>query len=296
MAEQRLPPPTEGPLLPWLVVALKPVSRTKVKEWLTAGRILVNGKPVTRHDHALTASDRVTVGPATAKPKEPTLLEQGGLTVLYTDAAVTVVDKPAGLLSVATEGEKLDTAYAWLNADRAARRLGPPAVVHRLDRDTSGLLMFAHSAELRETLQESWDQLTKRYFAVVVGTPNPPEGLVEDFIHEGRDLKMRRCVPTEPGAKLARSRYRTVRSVNGLSLVEVDLLTGRKHQIRVHLANLGHPVVGDRIYGDPGGRHGGPASRLGLHACELAFPHPVHGKPIRVTSPLPTELRRLVPG
>jgi hypothetical protein len=89
MAEQRLPPPTEGPLLPWLVVALKPVSRTKVKEWLTAGRILVNGKPVTRHDHALTASDRVTVGPATAKPKEPTLLEQGGLTVLYTDASST---------------------------------------------------------------------------------------------------------------------------------------------------------------------------------------------------------------
>ena len=293
VAEQRLPAPTEpGPLLPWLLAALKPMSRTKVKEWLADGRVHVNGKSVTRHDHALTPGDRVAVAAASPRPKPPTMLERAGIAVAYVDAAVTVLDKPAGLLSVATEAEKLDTAYSWLSADRESRRLSPPVVVHRLDRDTSGLLMFAHSLELRETLQADWDQLTKRYLAVVEGTPRAAEGLVEDYLHEGRDLKMRRCVSSEPGAKLARTKYKVLKSVNGVSLVEVELLTGRKHQIRVHFAALGHPVVGDSIYGTGFD----PAGRLALHACELHFPHPVTEKLISLRSPLPAALKRLTAG
>src|SRR5262249_11724068 len=138
---------------------------------------------------------------------------------------------------------------------------GRPFVVHRLDRETSGLLLFARSGPARDTLQANWDAVTKTYLAGVGGEPRPAEGGVANFLAEGRDLRVRPVRPGAPGAKRAVTRYRVVGGRGGVALVEVGLETGRKHQIRAHLAGLGCPVVGDRMYGAATD----PAGRLGLH-------------------------------
>jgi 23S rRNA pseudouridine1911/1915/1917 synthase len=279
MPARRLPPPTaHAPLLAWLVETLRPMSRTKVKELLACGRVAVNGAPTTRFDHPLTPADRVTIVGRPARPAAP-------FPVVFADDTVLVIDKPAGLLTVATDAEKHDTAFARLAA--AGER---PVVVHRLDRDTSGLLLFARAPAVRDTLQAIWDDISKTYLAVVEGVPRARDGVIDTFLAEGRDLRVRAGSPDRPGAKRAISRYRVVRERGGRSLVEVTLVTGRKHQIRVHLAGLGCPVVGDRVYDATTD----PAGRLGLHAWRLGFAHPVSGGRVELEAPLPDKLRRLV--
>jgi 23S rRNA pseudouridine1911/1915/1917 synthase len=286
MTTRNLPAPTaEGPLLAWLVETLRPMSRTRVKELLRDGRVAVNGTPTTRHDHPLRPGDRVTIDRDRPDARD---LERGGITVVFEDDALVVIDKPAGLLTVATEAEKIDTAFVWLRTHLEARRAGRPFVIHRIDRETSGLLVFARTAAVRDRLQANWDGVAKTYLAVVEGTPRPAEGVVENSLIEGRNLRVR--TGRGPGAKSAVSRYRTVASRGEYSLVEVGLETGRKHQIRVHLAGLGCPVVGDKVYG----AKTDPAGRLGLHAWRLAFDHPVTGRRVELKSPLPTKLRRIV--
>lgn len=286
MSSTPLPSPTaEGQLLAWLLEALRPTSRTRVKELLRDGRVSVNGTPTTRFDHPLRPGDRVTIDRDRSAARD---LERAGIAVLFEDDAVIVLDKPAGLLTVATEAEKIDTAFVWLRAHLEARRAGRPFVVHRIDRETSGLLLFARSADIRDRLQANWDVVMKTYLAVVEGTPRPAEGVVENDLIEGRNLRVR--AGRGPGAKRAVSRYRMVSCRGGYSLVEVGLETGRKHQIRVHLAGLGCPVVGDKVYGATTD----PAGRLGLHAWRLAFDHPATGRRVELESPLPANLRRVM--
>lgn len=291
-AAHELPPPTaDAPLLAWLVEALAPMSRSRVKECLRDGRVVVNGKPVTRHDHPLRPGDRVGILRASSTPHSRQL-DSAGIRVVYEDGDLIAIDKPVGLLAVATEGEKLDTAFAWLNVYLKGRRAGRPFVVHRIDRDTSGLLLFARSERVRDRLQASWPSVSKIYLAVTAGVPRPAVGAVENHLLEGRDLKVRVVSAHTPEAKRAVSRYRVVREHAGFALVEVELGTGRKHQIRVHLAGLGCPVVGDGVYGATAD----PADRLGLHAWKLAFDHPVTGRRLELESPLPAKLKRIVSG
>lgn len=286
---RHLPPPSaEAPLLDWLLAALAPTNRTRVKQILRSGRVTVNGRPVTRHDHPLCPGDRVAI---TRDAPAGRPLERAGIAVVYEDDALVVIDKPAGLLAVATESEKADTAFARLRAHLEACRAGRPFVVHRLDRETSGLLLFARSPEVRDRLQADWEAVAKTYLAVVEGVPDPAVGRVENFLTEGRDLRVR--AGSRPGgtAKRAVTRYRVVTARGGYSLVEVGLETGRKHQIRVHLAGLGCPVIGDGVYGAATD----PAGRLGLHAWRLAFDHPVTGRRVELESPLPEPLQRTCP-
>lgn len=288
MAPSDLPPPTaEGPLLAWLLAALRPMSRTRVKDLLRRGRVAVNGTPTTRFDHPLRPGDRVTLDPPAAAPRDP---GRAGIAVVFEDDALVVLDKPPGLLAVATEGEKADTAFARLRAHLAARRAGRPFVVHRLDRDTSGLLLFARSPAIRDRIQSDWAGVEKSYLAVVEGTPTRAEGVVENYLTEGRDLRVRASPTARRGARWAVSRYRVVATRGRYALVEVGLGTGRKHQVRVHLAGLGCPVVGDRVYGAVTD----PAGRLGLHAWRLGFSHPATGRRVELESPLPERLRRVV--
>lgn len=284
-----LPPAADGPLLPWLLTALWPMPRTRVKQFLRHGRVTVNGIPVTQFDHPLRAGDRVAVVPGRPDPGGP-VLREAGVTVLHQDAHLIAIDKPAGLLSVATGTEKADTAFARLNAYLGARREGRPVVVHRLDRETSGLLLFARSPAVRDTIQANWDAVTKTYLAVVEGVPRPAEGTVRDFLTEGKDLRVRSSAGPRPGAKAAVTHYRIVAAGGGFARVEVRLETGRKHQIRVHLAGLGCPVIGDRAYG----ARTDPAGRLGLHAWRLALDHPGTGRRVEFEAPFPTVLRRVV--
>jgi 23S rRNA pseudouridine1911/1915/1917 synthase len=282
---QRLPPATEGPLLPWLLAALAPMSRTRVKQLLKFGQVTVNGVPVTQFDHPLKAADRVAI---TGTRRDPAAdpLRQAGVRIVFEDCDLIAMDKPAGLLSVATEGEKVDTAFARLNAYLSAQNAGRPFVVHRLDRETSGLLLFARSAAVRDRLQATWERVTKKYLAVVEGEPHPPTGTIRNFLTEGKDLRVRASERMRPGAREATTHYRVVKSDGTHSLVEVELGTGRKHQIRVHLAGLGHAVIGDRMYGTAIE----PAGRLGLHAWRLTFDHPITGRQFALEAPLPAAL------
>jgi 23S rRNA pseudouridine1911/1915/1917 synthase len=283
-------PAVDGELLVWLLDALRPMTRTRVKELLRSGRVQVNGVSVTRHDHLVRPADRVRILRDPPPSRGPRM---GGLAIVYEDAAVIVLDKPSGLRTVASDpSDTTDTAFTKLNRALEARHAGRVFVVHRLDRGTSGLLLFARSADTRDQLQASWETVTKTYRAVVVGVPEPPEGVIDNFLTEGDDLTVRASRTERPGSRRAISRYRVVATRGRCSLVEVAIETGRKHQIRVHLAGLGCPVVGDKRYEATFN----PAGRLGLHAWRLAFDHPTTGRRVELESPLPQVLRRLVAG
>lgn len=263
---------------------MKPASRNSIKEWLRHGRILVNGAAVTRHDHLVGPADRITLASASA-----VLHPVPHLAILYEDEHLIAVEKPCGLLSVATDVEKDDTAFTRLAAILKSRNAGRPYVVHRLDRETSGVLLFARSPEMRDRLQQSWDAVEKTYFAVVDGTPRDAAGTIENHLIEGKNLRVRIGRPGGD-AKLAITHYRVLGTRGSHNALEVKLGTGRKHQIRVHLASLGCPVIGDELYG----ARTKPARRLGLHAWKLSFEHPATGERIEVESPIPKELSRLM--
>lgn len=286
-----LPPPTQPtPLLAWLLAALAPMNRTRVKEVLRSGRVEVNGLSVTRHDHPLNPGDRVRILRDPPPARDPRM---AGLTIAYEDDGVVVLDKPSGLLTVASApGDPTDSAFSKLSRAMEARHAGRVFVVHRLDRGTSGLLMFARSAVIRDRLQANWETVSKTYLAVVEGVPDPAEGVIDNFLTEGDDLTVRASRTERPGSKRAISRYRVVSTRGRCSLVEVVIETGRKHQIRVHMAGLGCPVVGDKRYAATFN----PAGRLGLHAWRLAFDHPTTGRRAELESPFPKELRKLVEG
>jgi 23S rRNA pseudouridine1911/1915/1917 synthase len=254
---------------------------------LAHGRVVVNGTPVTQFDHPVKPGDRVVIARNRFQAGDD--LAKAGISIIHQDHDLFVIDKPAGLLSVATSAERSDTAFARLNSYLGARREGRPFVVHRLDRETSGLLLFARSAAVRDRLQAGWDLITKTYLAIVEGRPPDAEGVVRNYLIEGRDLRVRPSEATRDGSKLAVTHYRVV-SLGRISLLEVTLKTGRKHQIRVHLASLGTPVIGDTAYG----AKSNPAGRLGLHAWSLAFNHPTTGRRLELESELPKELQRVI--
>ena len=279
--DRRVPaPPVEKPLLAWLVESLPDSNRTRLKQLLHHGFVHVNGTSITRHDHPIHPSDSLTISRTPPAPKSAV-----ELSIIYEDASIIVIEKPCGLLAVATDLEKLDTAFARLAGRDSAR----PFVVHRLDRDTSGLLLFAKSPEVRDLLQQNWASVEKTYLAIVEGVPRPAEGTIENHLIDGKNLRVRvGRAGTE--AKHAVTVYRVLASHGSFSRVEVKLVTGRKHQIRVHLAGLGCPVIGDADYG----AKTNPARRLGLHAWKLAFTHPLTGERLTLESPLPEALGRIV--
>ncbi len=215
-----------------------------------------------------------------------------GLSILYEDRDILVVDKPAGLLTIATDAEKERTAYHHLTEyvrKGQARSRNRIFIVHRLDRETSGVLAFAKTEEAKFTLQEHWEETEKTYLAVVPGHLTRPEGVIESYLAENTAHVVYSTNNPEKG-KWSRTAYRVVRETKEHSLLEVDLLTGRKHQIRVHLANIGHPVVGDKKYGQTPDSHG----RLALHAHRLAFAHPFTGRRLQFEAKVPSHFYKMV--
>jgi tRNA pseudouridine32 synthase/23S rRNA pseudouridine746 synthase/23S rRNA pseudouridine1911/1915/1917 synthase len=221
-------------------------------------------------------------------PKHP----PKGVTLLYEDADILVVDKPCGLLTMGTERDKSRTVHSILND--YVRKGNPKSrsrayIVHRLDRDTSGILLFAKSEPAKLFLQSDWDNTTKIYLAVVSGRLTPPAGTITSYLAENAALNVYSTADPAKG-KLSRTDYALVKVHKGLSLVQIRLLTGRKHQIRVHFAEKGHPVVGDRKYG----RGQASAANLALHAWSIAFTHPVSGAHLRFETGIPVRLTQLV--
>jgi 23S rRNA pseudouridine1911/1915/1917 synthase len=209
---------------------------------------------------------------------------------VHIDDAIVVVNKPAGLLSIGSEREKERTAHRILNEHLRAianSKAQQAFIVHRLDRDTSGLMMFARSELIQAALQRNWKAVTKKYFAVVEGQPSNPRGTLTDNLIESRSMMVRRV---GHGGEVAITHYRVLARHAHRSLLELTLATGRKHQIRVQLAALGHPIVGDRRYD----AKPDSAQRLALHSCALRFHHPVSGEAIELRSALPGRLKVLM--
>ncbi len=305
----------------FLLATLVGARRKRISQLLKFKSVTVNGAVISRGTHALSAGDTVEIHFG-GRPSGAVELA-GGLRIVYEDDHLLVVDKPAGLLTIATEHERERTAYAMLTdyvrnqtrghssecgAPKRRGRSESPVeassaadqneasvdnrprvfIVHRLDRDTSGLLVLARTDAVKRALQSEWKQVEKRYLAVVEGVPKEPGGTIRSRLRDNAAMRVY-STGTEEGEP-AVTHYRVIRSSKTCSLLEITLETGRKNQIRVHLSDLGHPIVGDRKYG----AHSSPARRLGLHAGSLTFTHPVTGERRTYMSPLPSRLQQLL--
>ncbi len=215
-----------------------------------------------------------------------------GLEILYEDRDIVVVEKTNGLLTVGTPTVKENTAHFLLNEyvrKGNSKSQNRAYIVHRLDKETSGILVFAKSEAVKEFLQKNWPATKKQYYAVVSGAPKEPEGLVTSYLLENSVHRMYSVAKSATG-KLSKTAYRVIKEGSDFSLLEVDLLTGRKHQIRVHLADQGCPVAGDKKYGVKGQG----VKRLCLHAAKLTIVHPHTKESMTFESEIPPYFHNVV--
>lgn len=277
-----------GTLLAYLLEHVPGKGRNKVKALLTHRQVAVDGVIVTRHDHPLTAGQEVSIRDAGGGSADALR----GIRILHEDADLIVIDKPPGLLSIATEEERERTAYHVMTDHvQKAHPRNRVFIVHRLDKETSGVMMFAKSEAVQQALQNTWkDTVLERVYTVVVeGRLAKPEGTITSWLKESQTRTM--YVSTRPGDGLkAVTRYRVMQAGDTCSLLEVHLETGRKNQIRVQMQSIGHSVVGDTRYGSKTN----PLGRLGLHASILSFRHPVGGETLRFDTGIPASFRAAV--
>jgi tRNA pseudouridine32 synthase/23S rRNA pseudouridine746 synthase/23S rRNA pseudouridine1911/1915/1917 synthase len=215
----------------------------------------------------------------------------GGLSILYEDRDIIVLDKPAGLLTISTDREKQKTVHFILNDyvrkgnSKSSNRV---YIVHRLDRETSGLLVFAKSEQAKRFLQDNWEKSEKHYLAIIHGNLKEKEGTISSYLAENRGLRVYSTGDPSKG-KLSHTAYKVFEEAKGFTMVDVHLITGRKNQIRVHFAEKGHPVVGDKKYG----KGENISKRLALHARSIMFNHPFTHKPMNFDTGIPDEFVRL---
>ncbi len=278
----------KSPLLEHLFAHFPDINKTKMKQLLKFGSVTVNGAITTQHNHPLVPGDRVGILTKTTSIKER-LKTRLSFPIVYEDEQIIVIDKPAGLLTMGTDKDKIHTAYYELTAYVKAQSKdgrGRVFIVHRLDQETSGLVVFAKKDLAKRVLQENWAHVVKKYFAVVEGVPTNSSGTIESYLVEDKFRRVYSVSERSHEAKHAATRYHVLKQNGRLALLDVVLITGRKNQIRVHLSDLGHPIIGDAKYGSASD----PAHRLGLHAYYLSFKHPVTGEAKNFKTPLPEPL------
>lgn len=278
----------ESTLLDSLAWMFPDSSRTTLRQMLAADRIRVNGAVERNARRELTNGDVIDV----ASKAEPNLLPPS-IQVLHEDDDLIVVVKASGLLTVASLSERDETVQAHLNRYLFETRGSRERihVVHRLDRDSSGVLVFAKSFEIREALKERFAEhdIERIYVAICEGKLDPPKGTIRTHVKEDATYTVRSVPASTPDAKLAVTHYRTIAAGRRYSMVEVTLETGKKNQIRVHLSEKGNPIIGDERYGAASD----PIRRLGLHAKFLGFVHPRTGKKLVFTAPVPDSFQSL---
>lgn len=275
-------------LLDFLLSAMPDRKRTTVKDYLKHNQVMVGSNVTRQWDTELFPGDVVKVNTS----REFQVFRNPRLQIVYEDDDIIVVNKGYGLLSMGTDTKREGTAY-WILRDYVKR--SNPAnkifIVHRLDQHTSGLMMFAKTVEAKEAMQHNWNNmvLERRYIAIVEGGEiDPPVGKVESYLAENTVHEVYSTKNPNEGQH-ALTRYRTIHSRGQYSMVELQLETGRKNQIRVHMKDLGHPIVGDRRYG----AKTSPLHRLCLHAQTLRFVHPVTRRDMNFTCPLPAGFTRI---
>ncbi len=255
---------------------------------LRDNQVSVDGKPVTQFDHVVSPGQKVEVSWTTVvkrqHPKE--------LNIVYMDDAIIVINKPSGLLTIATDKEKRKTAYSMLsNFVKTENKDNKIFIIHRIDRETSGLLMFARSEEIKHQIQGTWNTTISQraYVGVVEGVVEPAEGTISSYLIESKAFIVYSSQNGKSG-KRAVTHYKTIQTNNNFTLLQINLETGRKHQIRVHMQDIEHPIVGDKKYGSGLNLLG----RMGLHAQVLAFTHPITGEQYQFDTGIPTKFLRLI--
>ena len=293
---QRFQVKESAPLLEFLFKILTGFNKTTVRNLLKFRAVSVNGKFISQFNHPLVPGDVVQI---TSDRKAAVRADiKSELGIIYEDEDVIVINKPSGLLTVSSEKVKTETAfyklydYLKLKQTEAQKRgrLQPLFIVHRLDKDASGLIVFAKNIEAKEWLQDQWHTFEKKYYAVVYGVPGKTQGTVESYLAENQTLKVYSSPKPSAHGKLSVTHFKVLNSNRKFALVEVDLETGRKHQIRVHLSDIGHPIVGDDKYGGDFKKEKPPIKRLALHAFSLLFIHPRTRKKLTFESDLPEEM------
>jgi 23S rRNA pseudouridine1911/1915/1917 synthase len=267
-------------LIEFLVEHYPDSPRTRIKKLLQSGAIRVNNKPVTLHSYPLKPGDIVEINLHAVKSAKAGL----PFPVLYEDQHVIVIDKPAGRPTSSTDGSiSIQEIISEFLKKKSKGRIRAH-VVHRLDKEVSGVLLFAKSHDVMDTIKEKWKETEKHYYALVEGIPEKAEDTIKSWLIEDKSQKVHSTRETV-NAKFSITNYKTIKLVNNYTFLSVKTETGRKNQIRVHLSDIGHPIVGDRKYGASDDY----IRRIRLHAYSLSFPHPVSGKMITVKSPMPED-------
>lgn len=273
------------PLLEYLINNVSE-SRSKLKATLQGRGIAVNGRMVTQFDYQLKAGDKIII----SRHKKQNQFKSRYVKIVYEDRWLVVVEKNIGILSMAAGHSSLNVKSVLDDYFLKSRQKCRAHVVHRLDRDTSGLMVYAKDIETEQILEHNWHQIVydRRYVAVVSGEMEQDNGTIANWLKDNKAY-ITYSSPTDNGGKYAVTHFQVLNRTTEHSLVEYKLETGRKNQIRVHSADMGHPVCGDVKYGNGDD----PLHRLCLHAYMLCFTHPVTGEPMEFSTPIPTAFRSL---
>ena len=274
-----------APLLEYLINNVSE-SRSKLKATLQGRGIAVNGRMVTQFDYQLKAGDKIII----SRHKKQNQFKSRYVKIVYEDRWLVVVEKNIGILSMAAGHSSLNVKSVLDDYFLKSRQKCRAHVVHRLDRDTSGLMVYAKDIETEQILEHNWHQIVydRRYVAVVSGEMEQNNGTIANWLKDNKAY-ITYSSPTDNGGKYAVTHFQVLNRTTEHSLVEYKLETGRKNQIRVHSADMGHPVCGDMKYGNGDD----PLHRLCLHAYMLCFTHPVTGEPMEFSTPIPTAFRSL---
>ena len=274
-------------LMRFLIQQLPSKNRHNIKTLLGNKQVLVCGKVITQFNHILNTGQKVKI--VSGRLSKEKLYK--GISIVYEDHHLIVIDKQAGVLSIATDSQKDNTAFSMLSSHvKEHDAENKIFIVHRLDRDTSGLMLFAKSENIKELLQESWNDtiIERTYVAVAEGKVNELEGTITSYLKESSTFKVFSSQDPNNGLK-AVTHFDVLKTNRYFSLLKLNLETGRKNQIRVHMEEIGHSIIGDKKYG----AKTNPIGRLGLHALVLSFTHPITKEVLRFETNIPKKFLSL---
>ena len=277
----------DKPLLEFLLDSMENTSRTKIKSTLQGRGVKVNGKVITQFDYPLSCGMKVAVS---RSKQNAEMFKNRYIKIVYEDRYIVVVEKNVGILSMAAGHSSLNVKTVLDSYFKTSRQKCTAHVVHRLDRDTSGLMIYAKDMQTEQILEHEWHDIVydRRYVAVVSGEMEDDYGTMTSWLKDNKAY-ITYSSPYDNGGKYAITHFHTLDRTTDHSLVEFRLETGRKNQIRVHSADMGHPVCGDIKYGNGDD----PIGRLCLHAYVLCFYHPITRRRMEFETPIPVNFRKL---